>query len=124
MRDYAKQVDPEPYTAPCVSCHKPYPISGVGCMQAGHFITSKKMSIRYDEKNVHAQCYNCNINLKGNWDAYYDSMITMYGQDSIEELKQKRFEITKYSAYELEEMTNHYKMKLKDLTDFHGDPFK
>lgn len=124
MRDYALQVDPEPYTASCVSCHVPYPIAGVGCLQAGHFITRVRSSILYDEKNVHVQCYNCNYRLKGNWDKYYDSMLLMYGQETIDELLQKRFDITKYKAYELEEMNDHYKLKLKELTDFHGNPFK
>ena len=123
MRDYANQKDPEPYKAKCISCSKYYPINGVGCLQAGHFITSKKMAIRYDEKNVHAQCYNCNINLKGNWDSYYESMQRIYGQEAIDDLMQRRFDIVKYKAYELEDMNEHYKTKLRELTDFHGNPF-
>jgi hypothetical protein len=56
LRDWANQLDPDPWLAPCVSCGKQYPISGVGCLQAGHFITRVRGAILFDEKNVHAQC--------------------------------------------------------------------
>lgn len=124
MRDYANQTNPDPYKAPCFSCGKPYPIAGVGCLQAGHFITRKKLSVRYDEKNVHSQCYNCNVNLKGNWDGYYDQMKKVYGQEAIDDLMQKRFDITLYKPYELEQMYDDYMAKLGELTDQHGNPFK
>lgn len=123
MRDWAKQVDPDPWTAPCITCHKMYPIAGKGCMQAGHFITRGRTAILFDEKNVHAQCYNCNMNLKGAWDNYYESMLRMYGQETIDDLMARRFDEVKRPLYELEEGRDHWKRKLKELTDVYGNPF-
>jgi hypothetical protein len=123
LRDWAKQDDPDPWTASCVSCRKPYTIRGQGCMQAGHFITRKRTAILFDEKNVHAQCYTCNYTLKGNWDQYYETMLKMYGQEAIDDLMARRFDITKRSLQELEDGRDYYKAKLKELTDQYGDPF-
>lgn len=123
LRDYSKQVDPDPYLAPCISCHKMYPIAGVGCMQAGHFITTIRGEIRYDERNVHAQCYNCNVNLKGAWDMYYASMLRMYGQEVIDELMSRRMIAKRFNPVELEKLYYEYKRKLGELTDQYGNPF-
>lgn len=124
LRDWARQTDPDPWTAPCVSCRKMYPIAGVGCAQAGHFITRKRTAILFDEKNVHAQCYNCNHTLKGNWDQYYEAMLDMYGQEAIDDLMQRRFDHVKRPLYELEEGRDYWLRKLGELTDQYGDPFK
>jgi len=39
-----------------------------GSMHAGHFISKAigGVELYFDEDNVHAQCYHCNINLGGN----------------------------------------------------------
>lgn len=123
LRDWAKQLDPDPWTAPCVSCRKLYPIRGQGCMQAGHFITRVRGGILFDEKNVHAQCYNCNHTLKGNWDAYYDYMLDTYGQETIDDLMARRFDDLNYNPVMLEEMYDEYTKKLGELTSVYGNPF-
>ena len=63
-----------------------------GGMHAGHFITGATCSAKlyFDEKNVHAQCYNCNINLSGNWVVYEKCMIQKYGEAIVNELKLRR----------------------------------
>ena len=62
-------------TVICYTCKKSYPAFGVGCVQAGHFVPGRGNSILFDERGVHAQCYNCNVNLKGNWPEYMRYMI-------------------------------------------------
>lgn len=56
-------------------------------MQAGHFIPGRHNSILFDERNVHPQCYHCNIGLKGNSIEYYAFMQKRYGQEVIDELR-------------------------------------
>ena len=83
----------------CITCDKPYPAFGVGCAQAGHFIPGRHSAVLYDERNAHGQCYNCNINLKGNWVKYEVKMLEKYGQEVIDELK------------ELDKTNPHYKVE-------------
>lgn len=49
--------------------------------QAGHYRTGAtcKKYLFYDERNVHCQCYHCNINLSGNWHEYQVRMHKQYG---------------------------------------------
>lgn len=50
--------------------------------QAGHYRTGAtcKKYLYYDERNVHCQCYHCNINLSGNWREYQKKMHLEYGK--------------------------------------------
>lgn len=61
-------------------------------MHAGHFITGAACppSLYFDERNVHAQCYHDNVNLSGNWPAYYERMVKDYGEKEVEELMNSR----------------------------------
>lgn len=73
----------------CFTCDKIATGSG---MHAGHFITGATCSpeLYFCEENVHAQCYNCNINLSGNWVKYETKMIEKYGDKFVKELKLRR----------------------------------
>ena len=53
-------------------------IKGAG-MHAGHFISRTKLSTFFDEMNVHAQCYPCNIFKKGNAGEYSYRLVEQYG---------------------------------------------
>lgn len=72
-----------------------------GGMHAGHFITNSigGVGLRYEETNVHAQCYHCNINLSGNWVEYRERMIVLYGEEHVKSLEARRHEITKDFDY-------------------------
>ena len=41
----------------CITCQKTLPWSDV---DAGHFVSRARLSTRYNEKNVNAQCRHCN----------------------------------------------------------------
>src|SRR6266536_15164 len=60
--------------APCISCSNIYPALGMGGLQAGHFIPGRRNAYLFDELQVNAQCYHCNMGLKGNWPSYYQVM--------------------------------------------------
>ena len=74
----------------CFTCGRKAEGSG---MHAGHFITGSTCptELYFNETNVHAQCYHCNINLSGNWVAYETNMIAKYGKKKVEALKKARF---------------------------------
>lgn len=97
----------------CFTCLKWYEI---GLLQAGHFISRRHKAILYDPRNVHAQCYNCNINLKGNTVLYYKRMIETYGQEVVDELTEKIFETKQFKPAELLEMIEEMKERVKELS--------
>lgn len=104
-------------TVRCYTCRKIYPAFGIGCVQAGHFIPGRGNSILFDERGVHAQCYNCNVNLKGNWPEYMKWMLVDYGRKVVDELLHLKNQVKKYTSTELEELWDLYKRKFKELTD-------
>ncbi len=92
----------------CCTCGKSYPAFGVGCMQAGHYVAGRTNAILFEENGCHAQCYNCNINLKGNILNYRVFMDKKYGPVERERIEQLRFELRKYSPAELEAIRDKY----------------
>ena len=99
----------------CVSCGARKPAFGKGCAQAGHFIPGRHNSILFDEKIVQAQCYHCNIGLKGNWVAYEIKMIQMYGANTVSRLKAKKTKTVQYKVQDYLDIRDKYKMKFKEL---------
>lgn len=69
----------------CISCGR---TGSGGQIHAGHFLPSGNCGalLRYHPKNIHAQCYFCNINLGGNGAIYYTKMVEKYGQDYVNRL--------------------------------------
>ena len=47
----------------CITCEKRYHYK---MLQGGHFVSGRHNAALFSERGTHAQCYNCNINLKGN----------------------------------------------------------
>lgn len=99
----------------CISCGKAYPIQGQGCLQAGHFIGGRNNQVLFDERQVHSQCYNCNINLKGNWVPYRKKMLELYGQATVEEMENGHLDLKKYSLNDYQELEKLYITKLEQL---------
>jgi hypothetical protein len=97
-----------PHTVKCCSCGKPYPAFGIGCAQAGHFVPGRRNTILFDERCVNAQCYNCNVTLKGNWPGYYVFMLEKYDLETIDELLILAKQIRKFTTDELDELNQHY----------------
>lgn len=96
----------------CVTCEKRYHFK---LLQAGHFIPGRHNANLFSEKGTHAQCYNCNINLKGNTLEYRRRIIQMYGEGADLELEKEDRQIKKFSESELLEMIEIYKLKLAEL---------
>ena len=57
-------------------------------IHAGHFIPKAQgVQLFFDERNVHPQCFRCNVNLGGNGVEYYVFMEKKYGVKVINELR-------------------------------------
>ena len=95
----------------CVTCGKQGHWK-TGGIQAGHFISRKHYSTRWDERNVKPQCVACNVYRSG--EAYLYSLYL--GHNLADELYQKSKEITKFTNVELQEMIDFYSTQLKRLS--------
>jgi len=102
LQDYGK----------CITCQKTVPRT---LLQAGHFIPGRHNANLFTEKGCHAQCYNCNINLRGNTLEYRRQIIRLYGEGADIELEDKATEIKKFTPQDLIELTEYYKAKIKEL---------
>lgn len=95
----------------CVTCGKVGHWK-TGGIQAGHFISRKHYSTRWNEDNVKPQCVACNVYRAGEQYKY-----SLYlGSNLSDELYQKSQIITKFTNVELQEMIDYYSSELKKLS--------
>lgn len=76
---------------PCISCGKfmqPYEI------QAGHYIAKgKSVKLKYESRNVHAQCWNCNNNhqiQQQMQEGFRKGLIARYGLEEVKWLENNK----------------------------------
>ena len=86
-------------------------------LHAGHAIDSRCMAILFDEELVNGQCIGCNIYGNGKYAEYSVWYINKYGLDSWEEKVAQKHSAKKYKVFELEEIEQEYKDKLKELLE-------
>ena len=67
----------------------------------------------FSERGVHAQCYNCNINLRGNTLEYRRKIIEMYGYGADVDLEEEARQIKKFTITELEDLREELKEKIR-----------
>lgn len=96
----------------CITCSKKYHFK---LLQAGHFISGRHNNNLFSERGTHAQCYNCNINLKGNTLEYRRKIIEMYGEGADLELEEEARQIKKFTILEMEELLEYYKQRISEL---------
>lgn len=78
-------------------------------IENGHFIPRIHKSTRFEIDNCKPQCNCCNQFKNGNLKVYRANLVNELGEDKVEELEQKRFEIKKYSIIELDDMIKFYR---------------
>lgn len=109
----------------CFTCGKDMSKDPSSC-DAGHFVPRGKVSmLRYNRKNVHAQCDQCNRYLSGNLSAYAVKLEEKYGYGILQEFDAIRKEEDMIRTGEapkrpltremLEEMIEFYNLCLKEL---------
>lgn len=97
---------------PCVSCGYK---DGARQIHAGHYRPAGNVAIlRFDERNVHAQCSICNNHLSGNLVNYRKELINRIGLDQVEELEATN-EPKQYTIEEYAEIIKTYKAKIKRI---------
>lgn len=94
----------------CITCHTEKPLKQ---MQAGHFVSRKVSSLRYDEENVNAQCPGCNVFKYGEQYLYSKEIDLKYGTGKADELMSRRHETHKFTIPELEEIIHDAKEQIK-----------
>lgn len=99
----------------CITCKNPVGATGQRTGQAGHFVSRRFNSTRYDEQNVHLQCARCNMWGAGEQYLYSLEVDKLYGAGTAEKLHQKSREVKKFTTTELLEMIQTYRQKTADL---------
>jgi len=84
-------------------------------MQNAHFVPRNFSNTRYDERNNHPCCKGCNIFKSGNLDSYAVELEAKYGQGILQELAEKKKVRKQFKEWELQEIIDLYKQKIKDL---------
>jgi hypothetical protein len=86
---------------------------------AGHFIPDSicPPSLRYDERNLRIQCYNCNVNLGGWGERYAEKLIEEVGIEEVTELRkiQKQKQGEKWEVSDYQAKIDFYDTKRKAL---------
>ena len=78
-------------------------------LQAGHFIPGRHPAYLFEPQQVHAQCYHCNVGLKGNWPEYYKEMVKRHGLEVVEKIINEKRVIKQFKVPELIEIYEKYK---------------
>lgn len=86
-----------------------------GGMQAGHFISRRHWATRYHEKNVHAQCVNCNHFQSGRQYEYGLSLDKKYGAGTAEYLLAQSRQVEKFSTQTIKSLSDHYRHEVERL---------
>ena len=87
-------------------------------MQAGHFQSRRFNITRFDEMNVHGQCYGCNVMRYGEQYKYAKHLDEVYGIGTAELLELKARGMKQFKPWELEELIDHYKMEIIKLQKY------
>lgn len=96
---------------PCISCGRHH----TGQIHAGHYLsTGARPELRFDERNVHAQCAPCNNHLSGNIVLYRKGLIAKIGLEAVNALEGPH-EPKKYSVDDLREIKAKYTEMAKAL---------
>ena len=106
---YIRLKDSKDGIGTCITCGKQDHIKN---LQAGHMISRKHYSTRWDERNVKIQCVGCNVFRYGE-----QFKFSLYLGDKLsKQLLADSRVIRKFTDIELQEMIQHYSDKLKTHT--------
>lgn len=92
----------------CITCGT-VSEQGTGKMQAGHYVPKGlSENLRFDERNVWAQCVHCNMWRHGNLSIYAIKIRERLGPGILEELDRDRKIVRQWTEEELQNLINHY----------------
>lgn len=102
----------DPDEGMCVTCKKPF---GFKQLQAGHFVGGRTNALLFDEEIVYTQCANCNLYLRGNYQAYTLFMLKEVGEATIEEMLNRKNITLKLTTDDFLAIADKYKTKAEAL---------
>ena len=98
----------------CYTCGKNMLDNPSSC-HAGHYVPqSKGNRLRFDERNVHAQCVTCNSFRSGNLAEYALQLENEYGLGVLQEFDWVKNDPKKFKREELQDMIDDYRQRLKE----------
>lgn len=113
--EYVRRRDSYNGRVKCCTCGIEKEWKGDG-MQAGHFIPQAQGdAVRFDLRNIHPQCYRCNINLGGNGAEYYPYMVKRYGQEAVDKLRYLSNRSVKFTESDFEDMIEDMEKRISEL---------
>jgi hypothetical protein len=96
----------------CYTCGKQLQKKG---SYAGHFV--HRDCLDFDERNIHTQCYYCNVYQHGNRNKYAEKLEQQYGFGIIQELNKSGEAKKNWKVGELLLLIEGYKEKLKGVQE-------
>lgn len=104
----------------CISCGR---IHYYKDMQAGHYYSRRiiYLAIKYDEKNVNAQCVYCNKFLAGNGAGYRNGLVNKYGEDVFDYLDSKKHnKVPNWGPVVITALSDEYRSKAQRMAKQKG----
>ena len=108
--------------ASCISCGKIVQVWFLdgrfnNQVHAGHFYNTggHSQSLKYEEKNVNAQCYDCNMRKEGNKQGYEKGLVKKYGPEVLDFLEIKKSLRSPWSTSEYEILIKLYRGKVRQM---------
>ena len=98
--------------AKCVTCGKQAHWKE---LQAGHFMSRKHYSTRWNDINVQVQCSSCNVFKYGEQYKFGLYLEDAYGKGTAEIMQHNSRQIVKYSSVHLNELIEYYNKLLTNL---------
>lgn len=95
-------------TVSCVTCGK---LMHWKECHASHFVKRQHRSVRWDERNVHAQCSRENVFMGGSQDEMAEYIVKKYGRETLSELLEKKHQPTKHTRADLEKMIQEFSQR-------------
>ncbi len=98
----------------CITCGKTIFWKEI---HAGHFQSRGKMSTRWEEHNVNAQCCGCNTFKAGEQFRHGKEIDKKFGEGEAERLEKLAITIKSHTIKELEEIVRYYEEQVKELKE-------
>ena len=98
---YIRLRDSKDGLSECITCGVQKPVKE---MQAGHFVSRRVNKLRFDDLNVNAQCYSCNVMRYGEQFQYAKALDEKYGDGTALVLHEQRFTTHSFTIDELEKI--------------------
>ena len=111
---YIRLRDAEPFTGVC-RCFTCGGMHHFKKMDAGHGIPRQHKATKFDERNNHSQCANCNWAEGGKREVYKEEVNKRYGPQTWEKLEVMSRMTCKRDQYEINVMTEFYKKEVQKL---------